>query len=46
MLMKVAAAALAAGALLALRKRAAAKGDDDLWAEATRGPGAVRTTQR
>lgn len=46
MLKKVAVAAVAAGALLALRKRSAAAGDDGLWAEATRGPDAVRATQR
>ena len=46
MLKKVAAVALAAGAVLAFRKRTAAKGDQDLWAEATSGPDAVRTTQR
>jgi hypothetical protein len=42
-LKKLAVAALAAGALAAVRKRGAAKGDADLWAEATNGPGAVST---
>ncbi len=42
----VAVAAVAAGALLALRKRSAAQADEDLWAEAARSPDAVRTTQR
>ena len=41
----VAGAVLAAGALLALRKRSAAQRDGDLWAEAARSPDAVRTTQ-
>ncbi len=45
-LKKVAVAALAAGTLLALRKRTAAKGDQGLWAEATSSPDAVRTTHR
>ena len=43
MLKKLAMAALAASAVIAVRKRTAAKGDADLWAEATRGPGAVST---
>ncbi|MEU2347693.1 DLW-39 family protein [Modestobacter sp. NPDC049651] len=43
MLKKLAVAALAAGAVLAVRKRSAAKGDAGLWAEATSGPGAVST---
>ena len=43
MLKKLALAALAASAVVAVRKRTAAKGDADLWAEATRGPGAVST---
>jgi cytochrome c551/c552 len=45
-LKKVAVAALAAGTLLALRKRTAAQGDQGLWAEATSSPDAVRTTHR
>ena len=43
MLKKLAMAAVAAGALVAVRKRAAGKGEADLWAEATSGPGAVST---
>ena len=43
MLKKLAMAALAAGALAAVRRRTAPKGDADLWAEATSGPGAVST---
>ena len=43
MLKKLAMAALAAGALAAVRKRSATKGDAGLWAEATSGPGAVST---
>ena len=43
MLKKLALAALAAGAVVAVRKRSAGKGEADLWAEATRGPGAVST---
>ena len=39
----VAVVALAAGAVLAIRKRVAARGDDALWAEATSGPRAVST---
>jgi hypothetical protein len=42
-LKKLALAALAASAVIAVRKRAAGKGDADLWAEATSGPGAVST---
>jgi len=42
-LKKLAVAALAAGAVLAVRKRSAAKGDAGLWAEATSGPEAVST---
>jgi len=42
-LKKLALAALAAGAVVAVRKRSAVKGDADLWAEATRGPGSVST---
>ncbi|MBB3677343.1 DLW-39 family protein [Modestobacter versicolor] len=43
MLKKLAVAALAASAVVAVRKRGAGKGEADLWAEATRGPGAVST---
>ena len=43
MLKKLAMAAVAASAVVAVRKRAAAKGDADLWAEATRGPQSVST---
>ncbi|WP_222266750.1 DLW-39 family protein [Modestobacter marinus] len=43
MLKKLAVAALAASAVIAVRKRVAGKGDADLWAEATSGPGAVST---
>jgi hypothetical protein len=43
-LKKLAVAALAAaGALVAVRKRTAAKGEADLWAQATSGPDAVST---
>ena len=42
-LKKLALAALAAGALAALRKRAGGKAESDLWHEATSGPGAVST---
>ena len=41
MLKKLAVAAIAASAVVAVRKRSAGKGEADLWAEATRGPGAV-----
>ena len=41
MLKKLALAALAASAVVAVRKRSAGKGEADLWAEATSGPGAV-----
>ena len=41
-LKKLALLAVAAGALVAVRKRSAGKAEADLWAEATRGPGAVR----
>ena len=47
MLKKLAMAALAASAVVAVRKRSAGKGEADLWAEATRGSGSVsspRTT--
>ena len=43
MLKKLALAALAAGAVVVVRKRSAGKGEADLWAEATRGPEAVST---
>jgi len=43
LLKRLALAALAASAVIAVRKRVAAKGDADLWAEATSGPGAVST---
>ena len=43
MLKKLAMAALAVSAVVAVRKRTAAKGDADLWAEATRGPRSVST---
>ena len=43
MLKKLALAALAAGAVVAVRKRSGGKGEADLWAEATSGPGAVST---
>jgi hypothetical protein len=42
-LKKLAMAALAAGAVVAVRKRTAGKGEADLWAEATSGPDAVST---
>ena len=41
MLKMLAMAALAASAVVAVRKRSAGKGEADLWAEATSGPGAV-----
>ena len=41
MLKKLVLAAVAASAVAAVRKRSATKGEADLWAEATRGPGAV-----
>ena len=43
MLKKLAVVALAAGAVAAVRKRSAGKGEADLWAEATSGPGSVST---
>ena len=43
MLKKLAVAAVAAGAVAALRKRSAGKTEADLWHEATRGPQAVST---
>ena len=41
MLKKLAFAAVAAGAIAAIRKRSAGKAEADLWHEATRGPDAV-----
>ena len=41
MLKKLVLAAVAAGALAAVRKRSTGKAEADLWAEATRGPKAV-----
>ena len=43
MLKKLLMAAVAAGALAAVRKRSSGKVENDLWHEATRGPGAVST---
>jgi len=40
---KLALAAVAAGALAAVRKRNGGKAEADLWHEATRGPDAVST---
>jgi hypothetical protein len=42
-LKKLALAAVAAGALAVVRKRAGGKAEADLWHEATRGPDAVST---
>jgi hypothetical protein len=42
-LKKLAVAALAAGAVAALRKRKSGQTEADLWHEATSGPGAVST---
>jgi hypothetical protein len=42
-LKKLALAAVAAGALAAVRKRSGGKAEADLWHEATRGPDAVST---
>jgi hypothetical protein len=42
-LKKLALAAIAAGALAAVRKRSGGKAEADLWHEATRGPDAVST---
>ena len=42
-LKKLLLAAVAAGALAAIRKRTVGKAENDLWHEATRGPGAVST---
>jgi hypothetical protein len=39
----LAVAALAAGAVVAVRKRLTGKGEADLWAQATSGPDAVST---
>ncbi|SFF06308.1 DLW-39 family protein [Blastococcus tunisiensis] len=43
MLKKLALAAVAAGALAAIRKRSSGKAESDLWHEATKGPDAVST---
>jgi len=43
LLKKLALAAVAAGALAAVRKRSSGKAEADLWHEATRGPDAVST---
>ena len=43
MLKKLALLAVAAGALVAVRKRSAGKTEADLWHEATKGPDAVST---
>ena len=43
MLKKLALAAVAAGALALVRKRAGGKAEADLWHEATHGPQAVST---
>jgi hypothetical protein len=42
-LKKLVLAAIAAGALAAIRKRVGGKAEADLWHEATRGPQAVST---
>ena len=42
-LKKLVLAAIAAGALAAVRKRAGGKAEADLWHEATRGPEAIST---
>jgi hypothetical protein len=42
-LKKLLLAAVAAGALVAVKKRAGGKAEADLWHEATRGPQAVST---
>ena len=42
-LKKLVLAAVAAGALVAVRKRAGGKAEADLWHEATRGPEAIST---
>ena len=41
MLKKLVLMAVAAGAVVAVRKRAGGRAEADLWHEATRGPGAV-----
>ena len=43
MLKKLAVAALAVGAVTAIRKRAGGRTEADLWHEATRGPQSVST---
>ena len=43
MLRKLLLAAVAATALAAVRRRSSGNSGDDLWHEATRGPGAVST---
>ena len=43
MLKKLLVAAVAAGALAAVRKLSSGRAESDLWHEATRGPGAVST---
>ena len=43
MLKKLVLAAVAAGALVAVRKRVGGKAEADLWHEATRGPAALST---
>jgi hypothetical protein len=42
-LKKLVLAAVAAGALAAVRRRSSGRTESDLWHEATRGPGAVST---
>ncbi|WP_346620833.1 DLW-39 family protein [Blastococcus montanus] len=46
MLKKLALAAVAAGALAAVRKRSTGRNEADLWHEATSGPGSVSTPTR
>ena len=43
MLKKLVLGALAAGTVVAVRKRTSTKGEADLWAQATSGPDAVST---
>ena len=43
MLKKLLVAAVAAGALAVVRNLSSGKAENDLWHEATRGPGAVST---
>ena len=43
MLKKLLVAAVAAAALAAVRKLSSGRAENDLWHEATRGPGAVST---